>query len=164
MVRKIKRFSLLLVALLITAAAFCGSVSAASYDTYEGSISSSQITYFRDILPSTSILDNYVVFRDGQYSYQMVVGDLSYSNGVFTLNDTGRIYTINTNSSYNSYYTYSNTDIDSFTLNTNDRIVYSDLGNYPQLEERGQRYEVLQTVLISIACVSFIIRNIFYRR
>ena len=164
MVRQVRKFITVLVAGMITAAALCGSVSAATYETYEGNISSTQLTYFRDILPGTSILDNYVVFRDGQYSYQMVVGELDYSNGVFTLNEPGRIYTINTNSSYNSYYTYSNTTIDSFTLNVDNSIVYSDLGEFPQLEERGQRYEILQTVLIVICCVCVIVRSIFFFR
>lgn len=164
MVRQVKNFLAVTLVLLITAAAFCGSVSAASYEVYEGNLSSTQLTYFRDILPSTSILDNYVVFRDGQYSYSMVVGKLTYSNGVFTLDEPGRIYTINSNSSYNSYYTYDNTTLDSLTLNTSNKLVYSDLGGFPQLEERGQRYEILTTILIVICCVCFIVRNIFYYR
>lgn len=165
MVWQVKKIITILVAGLITAAAFCGSVSAATYNTYEGNISSTQLTYFRDILSGTSILDNYVCFRDGQYSYQMVVGKLTFNNGVFTLDEPGRIYTLDTNgSSYNNYYTYSNATLNDLTLNTSNRIVYSDLGDYPQLEERGQRYEILQTILIVICCVCFIVRNIFYYR
>lgn len=162
MVRQVKRFIILFVAGLITVAALCGSVSAATYDTYEGNISTTQLTYFRDILGGESILDNYVCFRDDQNSYRMVVGKLEYNNGVFSLKEKGKIYTVNTSgSNYNNYYTYNYANLDSLTLRTNNRIVYSDIGNFPQLEERGQRYELLQTIIIVIVCVCIIIRSIF---
>lgn len=165
MVRQVRRVAAFLLALLITAGATCAAVSAATYDTYDGNISSTQLTYFRDILANLKLSDNYVCFRDDQNVYVMVVGDLEYTNGVFSLNDDGRLYKLdNSGSNYNSYYTYSYTTINDFTLETGNKIVYSDIGNYPQLEERGQKYEILQTILISIACVCFIVRNIFYYR
>lgn len=165
MVRQVKKICVFMLVLLITAGAICTAVSAATYTTYDGNISSTQLTYFRDILPGIKLTDNYVCFRAEQNVYHMVVGDLEYSNGVFTLNDSGRIYTVDNNgSNYSSYYTYSNATINDFKLNVENKIVYSDIGNYPQLEERGQKYESLSLILLSIACVCFVIRSIFYYR
>lgn len=151
-----------MVVVLITAAAFCGSVSAATYNAYDGNISTTQLTYFKDLLPNLNLKDNYVVCRTEQNQYVMVVGDLEYSNGVFTLDGSGGVYTINSNSNYNSYYTYDYTTIDNLTLNASDKIVYSDIGNYPQLEERGSHYEILQTILIVTVCLCVVIRGIFF--
>lgn len=164
MVRQVKKYMLVLAAVLIFITASCGTISAAAYSVYEGNLSSSQLQYFRDILPSTNLLHNYVVFRNGQYEYIMIVGDLELNNNTFTLNDSGKIYTINTSSGYNSVYTYNASMIDSFTLSTNDYIVYSDLGDFPQLEDRGQKYEILTTIILCIAGCCYIIRNIFYHR
>lgn len=165
MVRQVRRFCIVFVVLLTTAAAICGSVSAATYNAYDGNISSSQLTYFRDILPAIKLGDNYVVCRTDQYQYIMITGDLDYSNGVFTLNGDGTVYQLdNSSSNYNSYYTYSHTNLADISLSVGSKIVYSDIGGYPQLEERGQKYEVLQTILIAIACVCFVIRCIFYPR
>ena len=164
MVRQVKKFVMCLVVGLILITAFCGTVSATTYEVYEGNLSATQITYFRDILGGQSILDNYVVFRDGQYSYKMVVGDIVYNNNTFTATETCKVYSINTSSGYNSYYTYNQETIDNLVLTTSNKIVYSDLGNYPQLEERGQKYEILQTIILCIAGCCYIIRNIFYHR
>lgn len=164
MVRQVKKICMFLVAVLILITAICGTVSAATYDVYEGNLSSTQLTYFRDILGNQSIMDNYVVFRDGQYTYKMVVGDIVYNNNMFTSDKECKVYSIDTGSGYNSYYTYNTTTIDSFVLNTNSRIVYSDLAYFPQLESRGDRYEILTTIILCIAGCCYIIRNIFYNR
>ena len=164
MVRQVKKYMLVLVAVLILITATCGTISAATYEVYEGNLSSTQLTYFRDVLGNQSILDNYVVFRDGQYSYEMVIGDIEYSNNQFTSSTPCKVYSIDTGSGYNSYYTYNTSEISNFTLNTNSRIVYSDLADFPQLESRGDRYEILTTVILCIAGCCYIIRNIFYNR
>lgn len=164
MVRSLKKFGISMVVCAILISAICGTVSATTYEVYEGNLSSTQLNYFRDNLANVPILDNYVVFRDGQYSYKMVVGDISYSNKQFTSSDTCKVYSIDTGSGYNSYYSYNVSTIDNLTLNTNSYIVYSDLGDFPQLEERGGRYEVIQTIIISIIGLCMLIRGLLYTR
>lgn len=165
MVLKVRKILFVVCALLITAGATCTAVSAANYTTYDGNISTTQLTYFRDILPHISITDNYVVARTDQNQYIMCVGKLDYNNGVFTLNEPGRIYILDTNgTNYNNYYTYSNDTIEDFKLTVGNKLIYSDLGEFPQLEERGQRYEIIQTVIISTVCVCAVVRSIFYFR
>ena len=164
MVRQVKKYMFVLLAALILITATCGTVSAATYDTYEGNISTTQLTYFRDILSGQNILDNYVVFRDDQYNYKMVVGDIVYNNYLFTSDSDCKVYTIETSGNYNSYYTYTITNIDSLVLDTGQRIVYSDLGDYPQLEERGAKFEILTAIILCVGGCCYIIRNIFYNR
>lgn len=161
MVRKII-FYVATLTILLTAT--CGAVSAATFSPYEGNISTSQLTYFEDLLPKLNINDHYVFFRSGQYTYDLIVGDITYDNGVFTSSDSCAVYTLETNNSYNGYYSYSATSIDSLTLNARDFLVYSDLGHYPELETRGDKYEMLQTLLFIVLMLGFVLRSIFCNR
>lgn len=160
MVRKVRVFVAILLLLCAT-----GTVAqAATYDVYDGTPSNTYIQYYRDILGGLSITDNYVVFRADQNKYIMVVGDIVYNNGLFTSDEKCTTYIMQSDGNYNSYYTYTIGSIDSLVLDVNDRIVYSDLGTYPQLEERGAKYEILTTILLVAVCVAFVCRSIFYHR
>lgn len=161
MVRKVIPILMILLMLLN---GFAVAASAESYTVYDGNPSSTYITYFKDIIPNISLNDHYVAFRSGQYEYTMIVGDLVYNNGSFTLNDSATVYSITSNNSYNGYYAYNVSSIDSLSLSVGDKIIYSDLGNFPQLEERGQKYEILQTLLLFIALLCVVIRSMFGKR
>lgn len=161
MVRKV---SCLLAILLLLCAT--GTVAqAASYTPYDGNPSNTYIQYYKDILAGLPITENYVVFRSGQYEYKMIVGDIVQNNGLFTSETECEVYTFSQyDTTYNGYYTYSTSTIDSFVLDSENKIVYSDCGGYPELEERGAKYEVLTTILIVAICVGYVCRNIFYHR
>ena len=163
MVRKISCFMVVCV-LLFTA--LCGTVNAATHSVYEnGSLGTTYITYFKDILSGTDFRSNYVAFRSGQYSYSMIVGELENNNGVISLVGSGKEYKFYTESSgYNSQYIYDVIELNNFSVNTGNSIIYSDVGDYPELIERGAKYETLQTILLVIVCLCFIIRSIFYKR
>ena len=140
MVRKI---TCICIALLVLCCGLTATVQAANYTAYDGNISSTYTTYFRDILANAPLTDNYVYFRDSQNGYTMVVGKLDYVNGSFVLLEKGTIYHIDSNgSNYNNYYSYTVDDIEIFNLITDGKIVYSDLGNFPQLEERSAIYVI----------------------
>lgn len=146
-------------------AAFCGTVQAATHTVYEeGNLSTTYVTYFKDIISGAEFNDNYVAFRSGQYSYTMVVGELEYSNGVISLVDTGKEYVFTTSSGYNATYKYNVNEISNFSLDSGENIIYSDVGDYPQLVERGAKFEIFTAILICICMLSFVIRNIFYKR
>lgn len=163
MVWKVRTTAILL-AVLMMLGAMCTAASAATYDVYEGNPSNTQLQYFRDIIPGIGLGEHYVAFRSGQYTYDMLVGDISYDNGIFSSADSCTVYHLETSNSYNGYYVYSVSTIDSISLNPEDKIIYSDLGHFPQLEERGAKYEILTTILIATCCVVFVVRNIFYYR
>lgn len=160
MVRKVK----IIIAVLALLVATCNVAQASTYDVYEGNPSNTQLQYFRDIIPGIGLGDHYVAFRSGQYTYTMLVGDISYDNGIFSSADSCTVYYLETNNSYNGYYTYSVFEVDSISLNPEDKIIYSDLGQFPQLEERGAKYEILTTILIATICVGYVTKSIFRYR
>lgn len=161
MVRKVIVYMVVVLTLLT---AMCGAVSAETFSPYEGNISTSYLTYFEDLLPKLKLTDHYVFLRSGQYEYSMIVGDITYGNGVFTSSSSCTVYSMSTTNSYNSYYSYNVSSIDTLTLRPSDILVYSDLGDFPELEGRGNKYEILQTILICIALLAFVIRGIFGTR
>lgn len=156
------------IAMLAILCLLCASgtvAQAASYNVYDGNPSNTYIQYYKDILAGLPITENYVVFRAGQYDYKMVVGDIVQNNGLFTSENECKVYTFSqTDTGYNGYYTYDISTIDSFVLDSENKIVYSDVGGYPELEERGAKYEILTTILIVAICVGYVCRCIFHYR
>ena len=158
MVRKVS-VSVVVAVMLLTA--ICGGASAATYNPYEGTISTTYLTYAKDILPNLGLNDHYVFLRSGQYEYTMITGDVVYSSGQFSNIDPVTVYTWSTDGGYNSYYSYSVAIVSDITVNPSDKIIYSDLGEFHHLEERGQRYEILGTILLAVFMLSAFIRSIF---
>lgn len=164
MVRQVK-IVVCLVAILCCICGLTATTQAATYDIYDGNPSNTYIQYYKDIISGLPITKNYVVFRSGQNEYNMVVGDIVENNGLFTSDSECEVYTFSQrDSSYNGYYQYHTSTIDSFVLDSEDKIVYSDVGGYPELVERGAKFEILSVVLIVCIIVGFVCRNIFYHR
>lgn len=166
MVRQVKKICVCIVALLVLITALCGTVQAATHTVYEnGSFSTTYVTYFKDILSGTELKNNYVAFRSGQYSYSLVVGELEYNNGVISLVGEGKEYKFYQESSnYNSQYYYNVSNLNNFSLNVGKSIIYSDVGDFPELIERGAKYEVISAILLGIALCSIVINRIFFKR
>ena len=159
MVRKI----IAAVAIAIVLAATAAPAAAQAASVYQGTISTTYLTMFRDVVSSLPVTDDYVLFRSGESTYTLVAGDLDYS-GTFTLNGEGKQYDITSvsGSGYsNSYYGYSVGSITSFTLTPGNYLVYSNLGDYPTLEERGVQYEFTTLFVLSVGCLAAFIHNIF---
>lgn len=160
MVRKVIS---IIVAMLVITSCLATVSQASTYNVYENStISSTYITYFKDILSGQSILSDYVAFRSGQYEYTLAVGDLDYNgNGSYSGEVKTFIFDTQT-SGYNSNLRYTVSQDNSFNLNSNDCVLYSNLGDYPQLIERGSNIETIQTILICIIILSIVINRVFY--
>ena len=136
------------------------SVRADSYTTYDGNIISTALSYFRDVdLPFFS---NYVVWRDGDYSYKMFVSDTLSTSGSGFVADSGTIYNWYTSGTYNNTQHYIHSEINNFSLsNNNHYIVYSSLGTYARLE-RGLNYDKLQIFTLFTVCL-FVLIGIIYK-
>ena len=94
---------------------------------YDGSMSSSVVSYFDDIVPKLGGV-HYVLFRSGQYSYRLVYGkNMSLSGSYFSGTDCN-YYAYDTR-----YYTWQQGYEGSFSLDAESYLVYSDLGAYPAL-------------------------------
>lgn len=156
----------------VIAICLCGSllfalgvgVSAATHSVYDGNFSNTYVQYFKDIISGAKFTDNYVAFRSGEYEYTMVVGELKYENGAFTLVGSGTSYSFVSGIGYNASYTYNVENINNFSLVSTNRIIYSDLGQFPQLVERGAKYEMLSVLLLGIALLGVVVGRFFAPR
>lgn len=157
MVRKVIGFFSVMLLLL------CGAAATASAESvYEGTISSTYTSLAEQIYISP--FDDYVFFRSGQYSYKLVVGDLEYNDHQFSLSENGQVYTItqvNSGFGSSSYYSYTVSYVSSFSLSTNDCLVYSNLGGYPILNSNSDLYFFVIVVLLSVISICLLIRPVF---
>lgn len=134
--------------------------SAAGYTVYEGNISGTYSGIAKDLMGSVGLDDSYLFFRSGQYEYILLVGDLSYSNGRFTA-DSAVEYKILTGSNYGQDYSYYVTDVTDVSLSPGFNMVYSDLGDYPELRSWSDMLDLLQVFLLALYGVMFLIHCIF---
>lgn len=140
----------------------CTPVHSIAAEPYQDSISNTYVQYARDLLPLGKITDDYVFYRSGQYEYELIIGDLDYNGSRFINNDIVTYYSFTTGTGYNSNFTYGTDSISEFSLDvTGGQMVYSNLGNYPRLAERGSDYEVYQTIFLFIVALCCVIRSIF---
>lgn len=140
--------------------AFICTVSA-SFTVYDGNLSNTYVEIAKDILPNAKITEDYVFFRSGQYEYILATGKLNYNNNLITSIGNTDIYKINTLSNYNSTYTYTFETVNDFTLSLNERLIYSNLENFPKLENRGDYFEIISTITLCSICVYVVGSSIF---
>lgn len=151
--------------MLVISCGFTAVTQAYTHSIYEsGNISTTYIQYFRDIVSGIGFNDNYVAFRSGQYTYTLIVGDITYQGNDFISNDTVKCYEFTTNTGYSSSYVYDVTELENFSLNTTNELLYSDLGDYPQLIERGAKFEILTTFIMCVALLCAFIRGLWFCR
>lgn len=162
MVRKISA----ILAMLVLIIAIGNSAQAVSFTAYDGTMSNTYVQYFKDIISGIGFNENYVAFRSGQYEYTMVTGDIEYNadSNSFSLSGDGTQYQFVSSSNYGNDYSYEVSTITDFTLNPSNEIVYSDVGVFPQLVERGAKYEMLTTLLIIILLLGCVVMRFFHSR
>lgn len=142
-----------------------GTAVASNYNVYtQGNISTSILTYFRDIESGIGINDNYVFWRSAQYEYKMVVGALKLENNIFSGLDPAsymQVYTLNTNTSSYDTYRYTLSTEQNFSLDAHNYLVYSDLGHYPKLHERGVNYAFCTLFVVCIIGLCALVRPLY---
>lgn len=101
---------------------------------------------------------DYVYYRDSQYVYCFVYGDLSYSGSSFTGSNVKKI-TYNTYSGSSQQPTFTVSSVSIFNLSVSNWLVYSNLGDFPSLGgvQGGYRYEVLTQVLLLLFTMFYIL-------
>ena len=157
MVRTLRRlwYCGLFVALCVSMA-----TQAAAYSAYDGTISSTLITYYRDMLSKISVFDDYVVFRSDANVYVMAYGDLSSNGNSFTGKDV-TVVTISTSGNYNANYVINTSHSSNFQLDTRNNIVYSSLGSFPALEGRSDVIEFAALFVWLAVSLCALLRGIF---
>lgn len=161
MVWKIRKF--MLVCLSVCTMLIACATDTFAYDVYNsGNISTTYNSLFEDIVQGLPVNDDYVFFRNSQYEYILIAGDLDYNGVSFSANTKLKEYILTTTqASYNNYYTYEVNEIDGMNLNTTNKIVYSNLGDFPRLIERGSTYEYTQLFTLVIIGCCLLVRPIF---
>lgn len=158
MVRKVMAVCIALAVALSAAAP----ASAATATIYEGNISTSISEYFSDILIKVPPTLNYVLIRSSQYMYVMYVGEFDWDGSTFYA-ASADVYSITTNSGYNSVYAFNTSSISDLTISPGDYLVYSDLGPFPGLREPVEVWGYFLLIAMFIMLLVNLIRPIFWR-
>lgn len=130
--------------------------TAHAYTITDSAVDSSALDCFRGILSGCNFFDDYVVFYSDN-AYIMVVGEIVNENKYF-LWENATEYVLSSSDSgyvYDVYYSVSG------SVDTSNYIVYSNLGNYPLLEERGGIYEMFTFFTLCSCVVALLVRPIF---
>ena len=122
---------------------------AADIDPQYG-VGTSNLTLFSGIAEKLPYGTHYVYWRESQYEYCLFYSEsLQLSDGLFTAPEGGTEVTYTTAAGYQSQATYTTTQYDMWSLDPGYYLVYSDLGDYPTLYERGERdYAELACVIL----------------
>ena len=154
-------FTILLAVCLIACTSVRASAATHSIDSGYG-VGTSNLTLFEGVAGKLSRGEHYVYWRENQYSFVFAYSDnLTLSDGIFSA-ETVTVVTYTTSSTYSGQATYTVSTEEAFVLDPGDYLVYSDLGNYPQLcgaEKEVKDY--VQTVCV-ILC-SFGLMWVFMR-
>ena len=116
-------------------------------------IGTSNTAIFSGVVSGLPLGVNYVYWREGRYEFCLAYGhDLALSGTTFSGTDVSVV-------AYNTYErdgqqpTFTSRVESNFTLNANSWLVWSNLGDYPRLERRYERYEGLTCLMLCIASV-----------
>lgn len=125
---------------------------------YDGSISTSVLTYFRGMTEKLSPSSHYVLFRQSQYIYRLVYGENLVCNGNRFTGTELMYITYDTRD-----YVLSSGNEGSFSLNAGNYIVYSDIGDiYPVLVEGVRNYEFKALLFLCTMYLLFVIVRSFF--
>lgn len=133
-------------------------------EAYQGTISTTYVTFFRDIASTLPVSHDYVMLRTGDNTYKMYSGDFINEGEDFYMQGEGYVYTINyiSSSGYgNYYYSYSVDTVSDVTLSANGQLIYSNLGGYPSLTERSASIEYASFIALFSLCIGFVLHSIF---
>ncbi len=97
-------------------------------------LGTSNLTIFEGVVEKVPFGQHYVYWRDSEYRYCFAVGPLTVSGTTFSSADPVTVYTYERHyTSGDSYYSWSVSTDNAFSLSCGNRLVYSDIGNYPSI-------------------------------
>lgn len=110
-------------------------VAALSAVVSDYNLGTTNLAIFEGLVEKVPFGHHYVYWRDSEDRYCFAVGALSVSGTTFNSSDPVTVYTYERhyNSSSGSYYTWSVSTDDVFSLSCGSRLVYSDIGDYPTI-------------------------------
>lgn len=151
MVRKIIIVFLVLAAISsLTIAASAAPISAAYNDI--------AFNVARALISDAEMLDSYIFYSAAENTYILAIGKLKEQNNIIQSDSSVEVYTITVTE--NTYTVDQITD-EEYQLNVDQIYLYSNLNSYPDIIERGNRYEEATLFMLVIGLCLFLIRSIF---
>ena len=128
----------------------------------DGTISTTYLQYFKDMLVKLPHDTQYVFFRVNDYEYRMVYGDaINLSGDVFSGDDLSYIRYYRTNN-YSVWKLESGYE-GSFRLTTNGYLVYSNVGDlYPSMNGGVYTYAVYACLFVLVLTLLFNVVHAFF--
>ena len=121
---------------------------AAIHDSY--GIGTSYVSIFSGIARKLPPNVNYVYWREGRYDYRFAYGrDIVLNGTVFSASAPVVVVSYVTNDNYSEQPVFSFGSDSSFRLNASHYLVYSNLGNYPCLEDGRDS----NAQIVALSCV-----------
>ena len=119
-------------------------------------LGTTNLTIFEGVVEKVPFGHHYVYWRDGEYRYCLAVGPLTVSGTTFSSAEPVTVYTYERHySSGDSYYTWSVSTDNVFSLSCGSRLVYSDIGDYPTIAGKEvSRYDAV-TAYCAVGVVLF---------
>ena len=109
-------------------------VAALSAAVSDYNLGTSNLTIFEGVVEKVPFGLHYVYWRDSEDRYCLAVGPLTVSGTMFSSADPVTVYTYERHyTSGGSYYSWSVSTDNAFSLSCGNRLVYSDIGDYPSI-------------------------------
>lgn len=126
-----------------------GSAAAVGGVSDEYGVGTSYNVYFAGLAGKLPAGTHYAYYRSGQYEYTFVYSeDLQVDGDTFTA-DSAVVAVLDTESGYQSPPTWSTYETTDIRFSANGNLIYSDLGDYPDLIERREvQYAELTVVIL----------------
>ncbi len=119
-------------------------------------LGTSNLTIFEGLVEKVPFGQHYVYWRDSEYRYCFAVGPLTVSGTTFSSSEPVSVYTYERHyTSGDSYYSWSVSTDNVFSLACGNRLVYSDIGDYPSIAGKEvSKYDAV-TAYCAIGVVLF---------
>lgn len=101
-------------------------------------VGTSNVSIFERVAQKLPYGTHYVYWREGQYEYRLAYSDSMTWNGSRFHADSATVISYTTTSGYDATQRWDEWTENDLNVYPSDLLVYSDLGNYPTLYERGE--------------------------
>ena len=131
-------------------------VAALSAAVSNFNLGTTNLTIFAGLVEKVPFGHHYVYWRDSEYRYCFAVGPLTVSGNTFSSAEPVMVYTYERHyTSGDSYYTWSVSTDNVFSLACGSRLVYSDIGDYPAITGKEMNKYDAVTAYCAVGVVLF---------
>lgn len=131
-------------------------VAALSAAVSDYNLGTTNLTIFEGVVEKVPFGHHYVYWRDSEYRYCLAVGPLTVNGTTFSSSEPVTVYTYERRYiSGDSYYTWSVSTDNVFSLSCGSRLVYSDIGDYPTIAGKEMNKYDAVTAYCAVGVVLF---------